>query len=76
MADIEHRVSELETWRNEMKTFMAVRKEKDMHMDDRFDRLEKMIDVINAGLSRVLWILGGSALTAVVAFVFKGGLNV
>ena len=76
MADLESRVADIERWKNAVSTELAVRKEKDTHIDERFDRVEKRLDTINGGLSRVLWILGGSALTAAAAFVLKGGLNV
>lgn len=76
MADIETRVTDLEKWKNEVSTHLAVRKERDTHIDDRFDRVETRLSGIEDALKRVLWLIAGSAIAAVVTFVLKGGLVV
>lgn len=76
MADIETRVSELEKWKNEVSTHLAVRKERDTHIDDRFDRVERRLSGIEDAVKRVLWLIAGSAIAAAATFVLKGGLIV
>jgi hypothetical protein len=43
----ERRIELLETWRYETEKVLAIRSEKDRHIDDRFDHIEKSIDALN-----------------------------
>lgn len=76
MSDIESRVTDLEKWKNEVSTQLAVRKERDSHIDDRFDRVEKRLTGIDDAVKRVLWIIVGAVIAALVTFILKGGLVV
>jgi hypothetical protein len=76
MADLEQRVQNLEQWKNEVSTHLAVRKERDVHIDDRFDRVENRLSGIEESVKRVLWLFIAAAITAGVTFVVKGGLIV
>lgn len=44
LIDHARRIESLETWRHETDKLLAVRSERDKHMDERFDRIEKSID--------------------------------
>lgn len=60
---------------NEIKTERAVGAERALHIDQRFDRIEKQLDAIR-GLGK--WALGtfGAVLLALIAnFLFRGGFN-
>ncbi len=73
---LEPRIRELENWRNNTDKHMAVASERGKHLDKRFDTLETGLEKINAHIARLIWIFVVAFLSAGVAFVVSGGLNV
>jgi len=84
-------VHELRTPLEDLKTDKAVRAERDKHMHERLDRMERMISVgLNDlrddidkrfdRLTKPFWAAALALITvlvgAVATFIFKGGLNV
>lgn len=72
MEDIEARVISLEQWRA---TQDAVSKERNKHMDERFDKLETSIKDINSHLTRIVWLIVTSIVVGIMAFILQGGLS-
>lgn len=71
-ALLEKRVAELELWRVEMQ---ARYDEQKLHIDSRFDALDKKITEIGSDLKWASRTFIGAIILAVAAFVIKGGLN-
>ena len=69
----EGRIQTLEVWRA---TEEAVRRERDRHMDDRFDRLEEGTREVKGYLTRVVWILITAIFLALINFITQGGLEI
>lgn len=85
--DEDVRLRELERWAAETRTHLAVRAERDKHIDDRFDRLEATVSThnaeqkkatndINSKIGRVVWLVLAAILSAILNFLIKGGFGV
>lgn len=62
------RVDDLEQWRNQQRVDTALNTE-------RYSNINKRLDKIDGHITRLVWIVIGAVLSAVLAFVMNGGLN-
>lgn len=72
-GDLRARVVALENWRVQRDIESARHDEKWKHMDAKIDGVEKKVDKISSDISRVMWIIIAAILTAIIAFMVKGG---
>ncbi|WP_292411267.1 hypothetical protein [Mesorhizobium sp.] len=83
-GDLRARVVALENWRVQRDIESARHDERWKHMDDKIGdmgrsmkgeiaNVEKKVDKISSDLSRIMWIIIAGILTAVIAFMIKGG---
>lgn len=73
LADTKQRLQILEKWQIEQRVTHAGRQERDKHMDDRFDRLEKSQDEIKGYLLKIVWVIIMGVIGAVLTFLFQSG---
>ncbi|QDP65289.1 MAG: hypothetical protein Unbinned200contig1000_29 [Prokaryotic dsDNA virus sp.] len=76
LQNLEIRVKSLEEWRNTQTTDAAVRKERDKHMDQRFDELKESVNEVKGYLLRIVWVIILGIIGSLITFVISGGLNV
>lgn len=76
LSSLDQRVQGLERWKADLATEVAVREERDKHMDKRFDRLEKGVEEIKGYLLKVVWVIILGIIGAFVTFIIRGGLYV
>ena len=69
------RLSQLESWKSQQDMTMAVRTERDKHLDLRFDRVESSINEIKGYLLKIVWAIILGILGALITFMVRGGLN-
>lgn len=72
-GDLRARVVALENWRVQRDIEGARHDERWKHMDTKIDGVEKKVDKISSDISRVMWIIIAAILTAIIAFMVKGG---
>lgn len=65
---VEIRVTALELWKGTVEVESAARKERDIAVKDKLDRIDGTLTWLNR-------IVIGAVLTAVVLFILKGGLS-
>ncbi|MBZ9653567.1 hypothetical protein [Phyllobacterium lublinensis] len=75
-AAIIARLNTLEQWQRQSEIAEAHKNEKWLHVDYRFNELEKKIEKISGILSKIMWLILGGIVMAFVAFVVNGGLRV
>ena len=86
LLDHDKRLSDLEEWRHHTETLLAVRQERDKHMDDRFDRIEKAVGDaktefkegvggIKGDLKKLVWLIVVAIVGGIMQFVMSGGLS-
>lgn len=73
---IEPRLTLIETWQRQMDIFNARKDEQFENLKGRFDTLDKKIDGVSGGISKVLWMVGAAVVAIVVGFALKGGFIV
>lgn len=44
-------------------------------LEQKVDQIDKNVTSINANLSKILWIVGGGFIMAIVGWVLRGGLG-
>jgi len=76
LETLEQRIRQLEVWKNEQATSVAVREERDRHMDKRFDRLEESVGEVKGYLLRIVWIIVLGILGSLITFIIGGGLSI
>lgn len=79
MADLEsidRRLTALEEWKNNQTTDAAVRKERDRHMDQRFDELKESVNEVKGYLLRIVWVIVLGIVGSLVTFIVSGGLSI
>ena len=64
----EARIRYLEDWKHE-KDIELTGQKKD------FEHISRRLDKIESGINRILWIVGGGILMAIVTFLLNGGLT-
>lgn len=69
---MEDRIAALEMRMTAVETYMAVRKERDIHLDRRFDRIEAMVKETQNTQYRVGWIVITFVITGVLAVALGG----
>lgn len=69
------RLQALELWKATQETHLAVRTERDKHLDQRFDRVESSINEVKGYLLKIVWVIILGVLGAFVTFMLRGGLN-
>ena len=69
------RLRALELWQSKQDTHLAVRTERDKHLDLRFDRVESSINEIKGYLLKIVWVVILGIIGAFITFVVRGGLN-
>lgn len=74
MADIDdqlrshgERLAALEVWK-------ATAMVEQPYMEKRFDALDRQFEKWNGNLNKAIWLVAASGITAMLAFIFKGGL--
>ena len=70
----EKRIKSLEDWRSEQNTFTALRNQRDKHLDERFDRVEKGLDEVKGYLLRIVWVIIIAILSYLMTFIVSGNL--
>lgn len=73
---IDRRLGDLETWRATQDTAVAVREERDKHLDKRFDTLEKGVGEVKGYLLRIVWVVILGIVGSLMTFIVSGGLNI
>lgn len=69
------RLSAVEAWRSQSTTEIAVRAERDKHLDRRFDKIEESVNEVKGYLLKIVWIILLGILSALITFIIRGGLN-
>jgi len=44
-------------------------------LEQKVDQIDRNVSNINSSLSKILWIVGGSFIASIVAWVVRGGLG-
>jgi len=77
IEDLKRRVYNLENWQIEVNISRAEERVGRVHLDKRFDTLEKSLnDLSNTVTSTMKWFMasvGGAFITYIVVFALKGG---
>lgn len=73
---IEPRITLIETWQRQMDIFNARKDEQFENLKGRFDTLDKKIDGVSGGISKVLWLVGAAVVAVIAGFALKGGFIV
>lgn len=74
-GEVVKRLRALEDWRVEMVVAAARDSERRVHLDSRFDNLEKRIEEINGTLKWVNRLIIAAIITGIMAFILRGGLT-
>lgn len=69
------RLQQLEIWKAAQETHLAVRTERDKHLDLRFDRVESSINEIKGYLLKIVWVIILGIVGAFITFMVRGGLS-
>lgn len=72
---LDRRVGDLESWRATQETQLAVREERDKHLDKRFDRLEEGVAEVKGYLLRIVWVVILAIVGSLMTFIISGGLS-
>jgi len=79
IENIEQRVSELERWRHEKDVKDAVESERIIHIEKTVVSLDKKVTEgfkrLDGYISRIVWIIVGTGIVALVTFALQGGLS-
>jgi len=73
---LEPRMTVLEAWQRQADIFNARKDEQFENLKGRFDTLDKKIDGVSGGISKVLWLIAGAVVVVIVGFALKGGFIV
>jgi len=73
---LDRRVGDLESWRAAQDTAVAVREERDKHLDKRFDTLEEGVKEVKGYLLRIVWVVILGIVGSLMTFIVSGGLNI
>lgn len=74
VAGHEARIKSLEAGWAETLTFVAVREERDKHLDRRFDSLEKGMNEVKGYLLKIVWVIIIGIVVGLLTFIMSGGL--
>lgn len=69
----DQRITNLETWRTQSDIADARKDEQFKSMDARFGRIEADLTKINGTLAKIMWLVIGGIIMAMVTFMVKGG---
>lgn len=82
MVSVEHgiqansqRLTTLEAWQRQSDITEARRGEQFKSMDDRFGRIELDLTQISGTLAKIMWLVIGGIIMAMVAFLVRGGFS-
>ena len=75
LAAHEARITAIETWKSDFATMVAVREERDKHLDKRFDKLEQGVDDVKGYLLKIVWVIILGMIGSLVTFMMTGGLS-
>jgi hypothetical protein len=70
---VEPRFIVIETWQRQADIFNARKDEQFENLKGRFDSLDRKLDGVSGGISKVLWMIAASVVVVVVGFALKGG---
>lgn len=73
LASLDARIAGIEVWKAEQQTSTAVREERDKHIDQRFDRVEKSVNEVKGYLLKIMWVIILGIVGSLVTFVVTGG---
>lgn len=73
LAGHEARLSILEGFKSEFATQVAVREERDKHLDRRFDKLEMVVGEVKGYLLKIVWVIILGIVGSMVTFMMTGG---
>lgn len=71
----EARLGNVEAWQAAQSTHLAVRAERDKHLDKRFDRLEESVNEVKGYLLKIVWVIVLGIVGSLVTFIVSGGLT-
>lgn len=74
LEEHEARLRAIEEWRTINTTILAVREERDKHLDKRFDQIEASVDEVKNYLLKIVWAIVIGIIGAIMTFVINGGL--
>jgi len=74
LASHDARLKALEAGWAETMTFVAVREERDKHLDRRFDSLEKGMNEVKGYLLKIVWVIIIGIVVGLLTFIMSGGL--
>jgi hypothetical protein len=69
----DQRITNLEAWQRQTDISEAKRGEQFKSMDARFGRIEADLTKINGTLAKIMWLVIGGIIMAMVTFMVKGG---
>lgn len=76
IVKLRDRVKTLEDWRHTVDTRHAVEDEREFHLNIRFDKLEGRLDRIDQHMGKIIWLIIGSIISGIMAFILTGGLTI
>lgn len=71
----EARLGSIEAWQSAQATNLAVRAERDKHLDKRFDRIEESVNEVKGYLLKIVWVIVLGIVGSLVTFIVSGGLT-
>lgn len=75
MSSHDQRIQALEKSSASQATDAAVRKLRDEHIDKRFDKIEESNSEIKGYLLKIVWMIVGAVILALMGFITSGGLS-
>lgn len=75
MAENAQRIKSLEAEQISYKVYMAREEERDKALQSRLGGIEKSLEGIKGGFTKLLWIIGTGVVGAFIAFIMNGGLR-
>ena len=75
VVELKKRLSVIEQWQIEQRVTTSARNERDKHLDERFDRLEKGTDEIKGYLLKIVWVIILAIIGGFVTFMMNGGIS-
>lgn len=75
VIELKKRLTVIEQWQIEQRVHSSARNERDKHLDERFDRLEKGTDEIKGYLLKIVWVIILAIIGGFVTFMMNGGIS-
>lgn len=75
VSRLEAQVEKIDTWRAESVTRLALDAQQQIYLKERFDKVDREIGDLKAGLSWAVRIFLGAIVAAIAAFLVRGGFS-